>query len=166
MRAFPATVFRGHLERGGEPIAQLANIDVKVERVVYAKEIEAEADAPRSETLDYILFGHPADTFLAHRIAQAPDFDQLLGVRLVDHGLTTDDLAQGVSIVLPGRANSAADRLRAGETVSAQAKLAGSDATLPVEVEVTTEYYFEESELDPQSADPFGQTPREQEAGF
>ena len=27
---------------------------------------------------------------------------------------------------------------------------------MPVEVEVTTEYYFEESELDPNSSDPLG----------
>jgi hypothetical protein len=166
MRSFPATVFRGHLERGGVPLPQLANVDVKVERVVYAKEIGAEADAPHAEGLAYVLFGHPAEMFLAHRIAQPPDFDQLLGVRLADSGLTDDDLAQGVSIVLPGRTNSATDRLRAGETVTAQAQVTGSDATLPVEVEVTTEYYVEESELDPESPDPFGQTPLEQEAGF
>ena len=33
--------------------------------------------------------------------------------------------------------------------MSAQGHVAGSEVVLPVEVEVTTEYYFEESELDP-----------------
>lgn len=166
MRSFPATVFRGHLERGGEPLQQFTDVEVKVRRVVYAQEIGPEADLPGSDELDYILFGQAPELFLAHRITQPPDFDQLLGVKLSGQDFTDDDLARGVMITVRDRENSPARRLRAGETVAAQGHVAGSDAVLPLEVEVTTEYYFEESELDPRSPDPFGQTPLEEEAGF
>ena len=166
MRSFPGKVFRGHLERGGEPLEQLTDIEVTVQRVVYAEEIGPQADQPLSDGLDYIVFGAAPELFLAHRITQPPDFDQLLGVKLSGHELTEDDLARGVLITLRDRENSPAGRLRVGDTVAAQGHVAGTNVVMPVEVEVTNEYYFEESELDPHSSDPFGQTPLEGAAGF
>ena len=166
MRSFPATVYRGHLERGGEPLEQLTDIEVTVQRVVYAEEIGLPADQPLPDGLDYIVFGGAPELFLAHRIAGPPNFDQLLGVKLSGHEFTEEDFARGISITVSDRENSPARRLRVGEIVAAQGHVAGTDAMRPVEVEVTTEYYFEESELDPDSSDPLGQTPLEEEAGF
>ncbi len=121
---------------------------------------------PCRTNCDYIVFGGEPELFLAHRIAQPPDFDQLLGVKLSGHEFTEEDFARGILITVRDRENSPARRLSMGETVSAQGHVAGTDVVMPVEVEVTTEYYFEESELDPHSSDPFGQTPLEEEAGF
>ena len=166
LRSFPGRVFRGHFERDGTLLEPLANVEAVVHRVVYAEEIGLEVGPAGSDELDYILFGGEPELFLAHRITQPPDFDQLLGVKLSGHEFTDDDFARGVLITLRDRENSPARRLRMGETVSAQGRVAGTDIVMTVEVEVTTEYYFEESELDPQSLEPFGQTPLEEEAGF
>ena len=166
LRSFPGRVFRGHFERDGTLLEPLANVEVVVRRVVYAEEIGLQAGPAGSNGLDYIVFGQASELFLAHRITQPPDFDQLLGVKLTGHEFTDDDFARGVLITVRDRENSPARRLRAGETVSAQGHVAGTDVVVPVEVEVTTEFYFEESELDPHSSDTFGQTPLEEEAGF
>ena len=104
-RAFAGAVFRGHLERGGELLDQLTRIEVTVQRVVYAEEeISSQADLPLSDGLDYIVFGGTPELFLAHRIAQPPDFDQLLGVKLSGHEFTPEeDFARGILITVRDR---------------------------------------------------------------
>ena len=169
MRSFPGTLFRGHLERGGEPLQELAEVQVTVRRVVYAQEIGPPAGPARSDTLDYLLFGRGSELFLAHRIAQPPDFDQLLGVDVSGHSFSEEELARGVSVTVLDRPNSPSSRLRAGERVPAQGHVTGADLLLPLEVEVAAEYYFEEGELraDPDPGfDPFEPTALETEAGF
>src|SRR5262245_30705365 len=68
---FKATVFRGHLEKGGTAIEALQDIDVQVKRLVHAHSLEA---GGKLENLTYILFGAGKEMFLAHLISQAPDF--------------------------------------------------------------------------------------------
>ncbi len=163
-RAFPGTVFRGHLERGGTPLEQLTDVEVGVKRVVYATEIGPQAGPTRPDELDYILFGSDAELFLAHRITQPPDFDQLLGVTVSGHQFTEEELARGVAVRILDRPNSPAQRLRTGETTNAQGHVTGAHMFLPLEVNVSAEYYFEEGEL---KDDPkFRPTPLEIEAGF
>src|SRR4029077_11524559 len=41
LSSFKGTVFRGHLEKGGESIRGLQGIDVNIERVVYLREFDA-----------------------------------------------------------------------------------------------------------------------------
>jgi hypothetical protein len=163
-RSFRGTMFRGHLERGGVRVARLNDVEVTVKRVIYAQEIGSKAGIARSDALDYILFGDGTEMFLAHRIAEAPDFDQLLGVKISGHSFTADDLKRGVSITVPDRQNTADRRLRAKDKIAAQGKVTGAAAALPLTVEVTTEFYFEEGEL--ASPATFGQTPLEKSAGF
>ena len=164
-RKFRGTFFRGHQERGGVPLNRLTGVEVTVKRVIYAKEIGATAGIARSDTLDYILFGTGAERFLAHRIAQPPDFDQLIGVKVSGRAFTSEELARGVSIKIPDRANTPDRRLRPKDKVAAQGQVTGADTALPLTVEVITEFYFEESELalNPTLDPP---TPLEKAAGF
>ena len=164
LRTFRGTVFRGHQERGGVQIDRLTGVEVTVKRVVYAQEIGGTAKIAKSDTLDYIVFGTGSELFLAHRIAQPPDFDQIVGVKVSGRAFTSEELARGVSIKIPDRANTPDRRLRPKDKVAAQGQVTGVSTILPLTVEVTTEFYFEESEL---ALDPkIGQTPLEKAAGF
>ena len=95
-----------------------------------------------------------------------PDFDQILGVTISGAGPTAEDLARGIRIRIPGRANTAHTRIKAGERVMAQAHLPGAEGSEPVtlQLEAHTEFYFEEGEL--RSEMDMEQTPEEAAAGF
>lgn len=163
-RTFRGTVFRGHQERGGVQLDRLTGVEVTVKRVVYAQEIGGTARIAKSDTLDYIVFGTGSELFLAHRIAQPPDFDQIVGVKVSGRAFTSEELARGVSIKIPDRVNMPDRRLRPRDKVAAQGQVTGASTILPLTVEVTTEFYFEESEL---ALDPkLEQTPLEKAAGF
>jgi hypothetical protein len=171
LRSFPAAIFRGHLERRGEKLDQLSDVDVAVERVVYAAEVGPPNGPERAKQLEYIVFGKGKETFIAHRITQPPDFDQLLRVELVSRGLFPAMIEEGFTIVVPDRPNEPARRLRQGETVDAVARVRDHQADLPVKITVIGEPYFEEGELGvPLPRDEqfklFQPTPLEKEAGF
>lgn len=156
---FPAeALFRGHLERPGNEV--IANsFSVSVSRVIHAHRLPA---GERPHQLTYILFGTPEELFAAHFISQAPDFDQMLGVKLVP-AASPQELAQGLTVSLASRPNSAANRLKAGERVAAKLRTEAG-VTRDVEVIAETEFYFEEGEL---RAEPtFRSTPLERESGF
>jgi hypothetical protein len=160
--AFPGTVYRGHLERGGEPISGLTDVGVTITRVIYAQELRP--TDKKSDTLDYLLFGKPDDLYLAHRITHEPDFDQIVSVTVKDHRFTDAELDRGVMITIPHRKNAAASRLRTDETVAAAVQRTEAEPLLPLSIRVDTEYYFEEGELFVPAK--FPPTPLETEAGF
>jgi hypothetical protein len=160
--AFQGTVFRGHIERGGKPIRGLTDVDVEITKVVYARELPP--DERKSDKLEYILFGRGQEFFLAHRITQAPDFDQIVAVKIEASNLTEAELNRGVMVIIPNRGNSAAQRLKAKERVAAEGHVTGADQFLPLRLQVGTEYYFEEGEL--ASPVSFARTPLERAAGF
>ena len=66
--SFRARFFRGHLERGGEPIPELADVDVRITDVVYAKRFDKRG---RPDDLTYLLLGRGGELFLAHVISSA-----------------------------------------------------------------------------------------------
>ncbi len=74
--SFNADLYRGHFERGGTLIA--AGLTVKIKDVVHFRKFEGGATHPAQ--LQYLVFGQGAETFLAHFITAAPDFDQILSV--------------------------------------------------------------------------------------
>jgi hypothetical protein len=161
-RSFQAEVFRGHLERGGQPIERLNDVTVNVKKVVYARKFDPAATKP--DKLEYILFGEGGELFLAHRITRPPDFDQVVSVQVSGHPFTAEELDLGVSVIFPDRDNAAPQRLQENQQARAQAQLAGVDRGLDVEVQAGTEYYFEEGEL---AMPPlFDQTAEEAKAGF
>ena len=161
-QAFGATFFRGHLERGGETIPGLEDVTVNIRTVVYARRF---GSADKSDDLGYLLFGTGEERFLAHVIAAAPDFDQLLAVRVA--GLDPDDTdgAQWVDVTILDRPNTAATRLREGETVKARGHVTGAHRFLDLALDDIREIYFEEGEL-MTSRGAFEPTALETEAGF
>ena len=160
--SFDAEVFRGHLERDGKPIRNLNNINAEVKRVVYAAELPIKTDPPKD--LTYILFGKGNDIYVAHQIARAPDFDQLMAVQVGGQQFNAEDLERGILVTVPNRPNTAARRLKTKESVDARGQIIGGDRVSQMRITAGTEFYFEESEL--RVPPNFGQTAIEKAAGF
>jgi len=163
--SFKGTIFRGHLERGGEEIEGLTNIDVNVKRVVYAQKFGRGFD--KSDKLTYILFGRGQELFLAHVIARPPDFDQILSVK-IDNPPSDEELSRGVSVVIPDRENSASRRIKEKEKVVGQGHVTGAHQFLQLQIQADVEFYFEEGELSSSMMmdGMFDPTPEERKAGF
>jgi hypothetical protein len=162
---FRATVFRGHLEKGGVAIDLLKNIEVRITRVVHAHSF---AGNGRTTALTYALFGSPNELYLAHLISQAPDFDQIVSVTATGALPTADELQHGVTVEIPGRTNSAAARLKVKDVVAGKAHATGAHQFLDLMITVQAEQYFEEGELSASkmTGAMFAQTPEEKKAGF
>ena len=158
------SIFRGHLERGGEEI--ISRAEARIVNTVYFHEFEQ--DAQPLEQLEYLLFGKAPDLFLAHVIIRPPDFDQIIGVTISGGALMDDDLTRGIHIKIPGRANNLQSRIKPQERVKAEAKMPGAQAGLPLELELEagTEFYFEEGELRSEEKFTMDPTPEERKAGF
>lgn len=77
-------------------ISGLDNVEVKVTRVVYSAELPT--GQTKSEELTYILFGKENEFYLAHRISQAPDYDQIVGVKIAGHNFCEAELDAGVTV--------------------------------------------------------------------
>jgi hypothetical protein len=161
LESFRGTVFRGHLERGGKEIEGLQNIQVNVKRVIYFQELSP--DVSRPAHLEYVLFGRGKELFLAHRISQPPDFDQILSIQVSGSYLTDEALGRGIDVVFPTRDNTAEDRMREKQTATASVRI-NSKKTEKLSIETLREFYFEEGELF--SPPTFQQTPLEKQAEF
>jgi hypothetical protein len=162
LSSFQATVLRGHLERGGEPIDGLKNVLVTVKKVLYAQKFEP-SDA-KSKELQYFLFGNGGEFFLAHSIIKPPDFDQILSVKITDSHFTDDELRRGVTVVFRNRKNTATRRLKENQQAQGQFHVTGAHQFHDLEVQVGTEYYFEQGELAMPAK--FTPTAEERKAGF
>jgi hypothetical protein len=163
--SFKATIFRGHLERGGEKIPGLTNIDVNVKRVVYAQQLGRGFD--KSDKLTYLLFGSGQELFLAHVIAKAPDFDQLLSVK-ISNAPSDEELRRGVRVTILDRENTASSRIKEREKVVGQGHVTGAHQFLQLQIQADVEFYFEEGELSSSKMTgvTFEPTPEESKAGF
>ena len=162
LRSFTArAVFRGHLERNDRvPIFQ--DVEVNVKRVIHFREFGPEAQ--KSPQLEYLLFGTGRDLFMAHVIAAAPDFDQMLAVKITDHDFANEELAKGVLVTFPGTANAATSRLGEKQRVTGEMPVGEARPPRKVQVEVNRELYFEEGEL--RVPPDFSTTSAEKQAGF
>ncbi|WP_157807312.1 hypothetical protein [Hymenobacter chitinivorans] len=74
-RPFRATLYRGHFERGGTPIAR--QLTVRIKQVLYFEQLNPKAH-PRPALL---LLGQGFEQFVVHRVAGRPDFDQVVQLR-------------------------------------------------------------------------------------
>jgi hypothetical protein len=81
------TIFRGHFERGGEPIA--GGVVAQVQDVVAFRELDVSAQRREDQTLTYLCLGRGGQLHLAHEVTARPDFDHVLTARLV-RGTATD----------------------------------------------------------------------------
>lgn len=161
-------LFRGHLERGGQafigdgaspPAGGL--FDVNVARVVHFQQFTPKTAKPAN--LEYILFGSNEETFLAHLIMVAPDFDQIISVHIEDQKFSDDELNRGIKVLLE-KPNSAGTRIKEKDRVPGVFATAGTERAQPFNVEGVREIYFEEGELlVPPSFEPSAE---EKKAGF
>jgi hypothetical protein len=138
-QSFRGGLFRGHLERGGVPLAE--DVGVSVQQVVHFRRFERPGARPA--TLTYLLFGAGAALFLAHFITRPPDFDHVLSVTLGGRRPADEELARGLLVEFEGRRDTLAERVREGE------QLTGTTGDPPVElqVEVDREFYLETGDL-------------------
>jgi hypothetical protein len=157
LTSFQGTVFRGHLERGGEPVSGLEKVAVNIQRVVHFHKFDPKAASPKS--LEYLLFGNGTELFLAHSIIKPPDFDQIVSVKVSGLTLSPSDLRTTMRLSIPLKENSSTDRLREGEQAAAE-MADGRKLT----VQALREFYFEEGEL--MMPATFDDTAEERKSGF
>ena len=159
VKSLHGTVHRGHFEKDHE---EIGTATAQVSNVVLFQPFKRGEQRPRD--LEYLLFGHPDELFLAHLITRPPDFDQILSVGNIEPTLEDEELAKGRRVRVPGRENSAPTRLKAQERLVAEVpEVTGSDSK-ELELVIDAELYFEEGEL----AEPASSAPTEEEtaAGF
>lgn len=140
--SFTGTIFRGHFERSGKPIIE--NVTANVTRVVHFHKFDAAAAG--LPQLEYFLFGHSSELFLAHLITKPPDFDQIVPVVKTNPPFTDEALGKGVPIIFPGKSNTPSRRIRASSQVIGQVKKVDGPPT-QVRLQPKTEMYFEAGEL-------------------
>ncbi len=156
------TIFRGHFERGGKPIAE--DIVAAVRHVVYFVELDVAAKRGEDWDLSYLCFGHPGRLYLAHAIKARPDFDHVVSARMVPETVTNPmGELTGADVSTVGydhaqlvrfreRRDTPQDRLAPGEVTRA-----GFEATFGpepvvshgffVQIEVVSDLYFETGDL-------------------
>ena len=133
--SFTATFFRG----GDEAIPELTDVKVRVTDVIYARKL----DQPSTfDELRYILFGRGDELFLAHLLGQAPDFDQIVSVRLVGLHPDEDELKRRIDVVFPGRPNTVQQRLRMGPVATARGHVTGAHQFLDLKIANVRELRF------------------------
>jgi hypothetical protein len=155
-------VYRGHFERPNRHLL-IRGATARVVNTIHFHRFEP--GARPLEHLEYLLFGKAPDLFLAHVLVGAPDFDQILGVMLPDGEVSAEDLERGIRVQIPGRANGVRTRIQPGERVTVQAERPGAEGgPLELELEASTEFYFEEGEM--RTPMDMRQTAEERKAGF
>ena len=142
---FTADLYDGHFERGGEKLA--SNFNVNIKKVVYQQMFNPQEDRPKF--LEYILFGTPQETFLAHKISGVPNYDQILSVSPGDPSeQQIIDGAIVVSLGLKDQFDSAMKEGQMGKGVIRGFVAGGVDRSeLPFPFRVRQEYYLEVDEL-------------------
>ena len=152
LRSLPqSTVFRGHLEQGGTPII---SDTFEIKRVVYFQEFFL--NGPKLQNQHYLLFGREGDVLLSHLLSAPPDFDQFLAVELKATDVPNESvgelvkslLAQGLYLHLPGRENTGATRLRAGDALTCSLETGTRALPITVELHVKDELYCEAGDLE------------------
>jgi hypothetical protein len=152
------TIYRGHFERGGQPIADVA---AQVRDVVYFQELDVETGHSADQDLTYLCFGRAGQLHFAHRITASPDFDQVLTARLVPGTVTdqagrpigedvTRDFNQAVPVEFRGRRDTPQARLSPNETAEGtffQTIAPKGFHGFRVQMEIGRELYLELREL-------------------
>jgi hypothetical protein len=144
---FQGDLFRGHFESPPEypenPFEIGSAVDVAISRVVFVQKLLPPPAAPKH--LEYLLFGKGSELFLAHLITKRGDFDHIVSADIKGHRFSDDELQRGIRVQFSGKANTAANRLAEGKTISGSARV--SDKDVAVEVEPRVEFYMSERDL-------------------
>jgi hypothetical protein len=154
------TIFHGHFERGGRPIAE--GVTATIERVVYFTPLDLNAEHNDSGALTYLCFGRPEELFLAHQITARPDFDHIVTAQPVPgtvrdqagRPLSDDDIHRAFETAAPvrftGRVDTSDQRLAADESLDGLffGTVAATGAHgFTVEMKIGREVYLEIDEL-------------------
>lgn len=75
-KPFTASIFQGHFERGGTPIA--TDVMINISKLIYSRKFEPNDTHP--DKVKYIYFGDENEIFGAHFISAKPDFDHIVKV--------------------------------------------------------------------------------------
>ncbi len=141
-KSFRANIYRGHFERGGQPI--LEDVKVTVRRQVHWHPFRNSHERP--EPLTYLLFGKGKELFLAHWISLAPNYDQIVSVT---PSKPLGEILEGAQLVIAKRSDG--DALKAGESVSGVMIVESGPeqpfTVTPVDLKVGSVIYLEEGEL-------------------
>jgi hypothetical protein len=153
---FRATLYRGHFERGGTPIAR--DVEVAVERVLVSRAVEATpaAAAPAGRAYPGYLLRLGDDLLLAHRVGGAPSYDQVV-VLVADGAVPAHPLLRAARegavevVVLPGTgAPGGADGpLAEAAAVRLAAAAPGAAAAPALRARVRRQLYLEHDDLAP-----------------
>ena len=98
---FRATVFRGHFERGGVPVIRGALF--RLDTVLHRRRLHRDGGPPMNK---FLLARDSAEAYLLHYLTGAPNFEQIMAVRLVEvpPGRTLEHLTElGTNPVAPRR---------------------------------------------------------------
>jgi hypothetical protein len=122
-----------HYREAGQDVQVAQNVKVDVAQVVIKTMLDP--SAPRPSEAQYVAFGDQGHQYLAHVLSAPPDpglqvtdFDQIVRV-------TGVSLPYGATLTATGRANTEAEKLKAGEQVGLiGADGAGAGATVEAEV--------------------------------
>jgi hypothetical protein len=148
-RTFRADVFVGHFEKNGKLL--LEDVTVTLKKTVHFHPFKRAHRLP--EGLTYLLLGTGNERFLFHWISVAPNFDQVL---VVSPKPSIGEIPPGALFTVPGRRDG--ERLRAGGSASGVLVAAqGSEEPIlvkPIELNLTSEYYFEAGELEANDLPP------------
>ena len=140
--SFRADVYVGHFERPGHR-KLLDDLTVTLEQQMHWHPFLSVHAHP--EQLTYALFGDGEETWLAHWISAAPDYDQIVKVT----ARSSDPLPPLAQVIVPDR--NSAQVLRPGEMVSVlilQDRGAGAPIrVIPADLTVDAELYLEQGEL-------------------
>jgi hypothetical protein len=152
------TVFQGHFERGGHPIAH--GVIAEVQDVVYFRGLDLQGSHSAHQKLTYLCFGRAGQLYLAHQITASPDFDQVLTARLVPGTVTdparrpvAEDVTRGFDQAVPvsfDRGDGPTERLaRRGTAQGFFFATIGPDGShgFLVQIEIGAELYVEMGDL-------------------
>lgn len=89
--SFFATLYKGHFERGGQPISRLFQVKI-TQNLVFKK-----FDGQGALNTAYVI-GDEKEKFLIHSIVKAPDFDQVLELKTLEVHLHQPGTARAVKV--------------------------------------------------------------------
>jgi hypothetical protein len=143
IRSFKGDIYREHFERPGKTNI-IPNATFNVKNIIYSHRFDPKAEDLKN--LEYLLFGHGKEIFMAHIITKPPDFDQVLAVDSVNPALTDGELNAGIRVTFPGKENNLTMRLKEGETFQGE-RFRRDISEAKLEINIGKEIYFEEGEL-------------------
>jgi hypothetical protein len=152
------TIYRGHFERGGEPI--ISGAVAELLKVVYFRRL-VDREPTEGAELSYLCFGPAGRLHLAHEITARPSFDHVLAARILPGSLTDmsgrplDDDISGMEFTLAQpvefpRSDLPDSRPRAGETITGTFRQTSPPSGLhgfSARLEVVGEVWLEVDEL-------------------